>query len=64
MSDFGWSYWEDADLVSTEDDGARIFSKEGFECYCPAGVEPGDAASTVYSKLVHLLADDENHDDE
>ena len=43
----GWAYWADARLVHEDEDGYRIFARDGYHCWCPPGVEPGDADSIV-----------------
>jgi len=43
---FGSEFWADARLCEDED-GYRTFAKDGYHCWCPPGVEPGDADSEV-----------------
>jgi hypothetical protein len=45
--EFGWAYWEDADLIWTSSEGARVFAKDEWLCYCPPETNPGDADSIV-----------------
>jgi hypothetical protein len=46
--EFGWKFWGDAECVYEDFLGYRTFAKEGWHCWCPRGVEPGDALSEVY----------------
>jgi len=45
--EFGWDFWKDADLFQWDEEGVRIFAKDGWLCYCPPGVNPGDADSII-----------------
>ena len=57
-NEFGWAFWESAELVYEDFQGFRTFAKDGWHCWCPQGVEPGDALSEVYRdntmERVHL----------
>lgn len=43
---FGWEFWQDSELVWDED-GYRTYAKNGYHCWCPPGVDPGDTGSVV-----------------
>lgn len=45
-NEFGWEFWADSELVHIDED-YRIFRKNGYLCYCDAGVNPGDADSRI-----------------
>lgn len=46
-NEYGWEFWQDAEIDRQTPDGARLFYKEGYWCLCDPGVEPGDAEARV-----------------
>jgi hypothetical protein len=47
VNGFGWAFWEGAYLVGENDNGDRLYVKDGYGCWCKAGTLPGDADSQV-----------------
>lgn len=58
MSNFGWEFWEGAELAGANEDGDRLYIKDGYGCWCKPGTNPGDADGQVV-RLVEKESDRE-----